>query len=76
MLEIQKVKYNPNGNKICWLCGNHYDGDSESCPDCENFFDKYVFVPGKAHVFRVYGKVFRVYYENSRDEVLNLLKNQ
>ena len=74
MLEIQKVKYNPNGNKICWLCGNHYNEDTESCPDCDKFWDEYAFSPGKVHVFRVNGNVFRVYYENDIKQVLNYLK--
>jgi len=74
MLEVERVKYNAIGNKVCWLCGNHYNGDTESCPDCDKFWGEYAFSPGKVHVFRVNGNVFRVYYENDINQVLNYLK--
>ena len=74
MLEVEKVIFTSKGRKVCWLCGNHYDGDTESCPDCDRFYDTYVFSPGKVNIFGINGNVFRDYYESNRVEVLNFLK--
>ena len=74
MLIVEKVNFIESGSKICFLCRNHFDIGDGLCPDCNKFWDKYTFGPGKFRVLFVNKKAFRVYSDMDKEQIINHLK--